>query len=406
MTVQLSCPYCNAGVSVAEVPPSHRVVCPRCGESFPVKVPAGPDDEGGAPRVPVASLNGSPAAVPHTQPPPAPGWSLAAPALIGLVLAAGVLALGLYAFVFHRPAGTSTTPTDAGRRPAATVPPAAVAGLAYLPPDTNVAFAAQPGPLLAYADRTGSDPRQLLTRAGVPDRVFATLDRVGLPLDRIDHVCGGLVLAENSAIPRVFVVLALREPPADPGEFRRQLKATQFTAPSGATRYKADLGGLPVEMSNPDPRTYLFATEGKDLEAAAGRTGSAHLPAGLRESMGKLSPASFAWAATDSGHWSENPGVKLAAALAKQPDLPARLATVRAAAVGMSLEPDPQLLVAVRAADPDAAAKMRAQAADAAAGKKESLRIGGEGAWVTAEGPPDKDTWARLQVMLPKPAGK
>ncbi len=397
--VQLSCPYCNSGVSLEGVPPPGRAVCPRCGEAFPVKPPA--DD---APRLPEASPNGPPAAPPEIDEGP-PGRSLRTPALVGAILGAVVLAVGLYVVV-RPPGGRATAPTDlGGPKPAATVPPAALPGLAYLPADTNVAFAVQPGPVLIHAERANTDPRQLLTRAGIPEAVPAALDRLGLSLERIDHVCGGLAVAGDNAIPRVFVALLLREPPDDPAEFRRRLHATQFTAPSGATRFKADLAGLPVEMANPDPRAYLFATAGADLDAAGRRAGrgSEHLPAGLRESLAQLSPASVAWAATDADRWADKPAVKLLAAARKQPDLPARLEAIRAAAVGVSLEPEPILTAAVRTADPDAAAKLRGQAA--AAGR-EKVRVGGEGPWVAVEGPPEQDAWAWLQALLPKPPGK
>jgi hypothetical protein len=401
MSVLVSCPYCNAGVALAEVPPSGRAVCPRCGEAFPVRPPA--DD---APRLPDASPNGPPVmpSQPVTGGGP-PGRSLRSLALLGAVLGVVVLAVGLYA-VYHSPGGRATAPTEPGvPKPAATVPPAALPGLAYLPAETNVAFAVQPGPLLAYAGRANRTPREALAEAGVPDRVLAALDRLGLRPEQIDHACGGLVVAGDNAFPRAFVALLLTEPPDDPAEFRRRLQATQFTAPSGATRYKADLAGLPAEMANPDPRTYLFATDGADLDTADQRKGrgSGHLPAGLRESLTKLSPASVAWAATDADRWADKPAVKLLAAARKQPDLPARLAEVRAAAVGVSLEPDLRLTAAVRAADPDAAAKLREQAT-AAGGEK--VRVGGDGPWVTVEGPPEKDAWAGLQALLPKPAGK
>jgi hypothetical protein len=121
--------------------------------------------------------------------------------------------------------------------------------------------------------------------------------------------------------------------------------------------------------------------------------------------MARLSPASFAWAATDADDWSANPGLKVLAALAKRPDLPARLAGVRAAAVGVSLEPEPRLTAAVRAADADAARALREQVADAAAGR-EKVQVGGDGAWVTAAAPADKGAGELLQAILPKPVGK
>ena len=392
MTVRVSCPFCNTGLTLPGTPPTGRVQCPRCGESFPVKPTDGEDtaveqvEPGPAP-----STNGTPAD--HAEPsgPPSPR-SFGAPAFVAACLVAAVLGVGLY--VLLRRDGADTRPTDPGDNPskaAVTVPPPAVPGLAYLPADTSVAFAVQPGPLLAYAERTQADPRQLLAAAGVPDRVFATLDSAGVPLDRIDHLAGGLVLAADNAFPRVLVALALRQPPADEAAFRKALGAERVTAASGAARDRVNLGGLPAEMVRLDPKTYLFGTDGRDLDPAgklAGR-GSGHLPAGLRESVGKLSPASVAWAATDAGDWSKNPSVQLLARVRKA-DWPQRLAGVRAAAVGVSLEPDPKLTLAVRAADAAGASKLAGAFTKAFAGKEPV--IGESGEWASAEVPFDPKT--------------
>jgi hypothetical protein len=393
MTVQVSCPYCNAGVALAELPPSGRATCPRCGEAFPVRSLAelGADPD---PHLPAASLNGTPTPPPVERP---AGWSIGSLALLGITLGVVVFALGLYA-IFHKTPRPQPEPAPM-RNPAATLPPSALPGLAYLPADTNIAFAAQPGPLLAYAERNHTEPRQIITRAGIPDRLFVLLDQLGLKLEQIDHVVGGLAVTGESVLPRVFVVLTLRNPPADPEAFRKRLKATQFTAPSGATRDKVDLGGLPVEMTHPDGKTYLFASEGKDLDAATSRKGSEHLPASLRESMTKLSPASFAWAATSAERWSEKPSVKAAAALLKQPTLPKQLADLRAAAIGLSLEPELRLTLAARAPDAATANKRRDHAAITLAGQPD-VQIGGTGDWATAEAKPQPELWQALKNVL------
>jgi hypothetical protein len=394
MAVNVSCPYCNAGVALAEVPPSGRTVCPRCGEAFPVRPSA--DAGEAAPSAP-------PPATASVRTPNEPPRSTRSLALLGAVLGVVVVAVGLYA-VYRYPGGRVPEPTDPGApRPAATIPPAALPGLAYLPAETNIVFAVQPGPLLAYAGRTQTDPRRLL-----PDQLLSLLDRLGLRLDQIDHAAGGLALGGDRPL-KGFLVLALRDPPADRSAFLKQLDARQLTTASGQTQYRVDGGAfpLPLLMTNPDPRLYLFGTDEQDLEAAPGRAGrgSDHLPAGLRESIARLSPASFAWAATDTDRWSQNPGVKVLSALAKQPDLPARLAGVWALAVGASLEPEPRLTTAVRADSPNAAEKFQERAVAAAAGKEE-VQVGVEGTWVTVDGPPDADAWAGLRAILTNPAGK
>src|SRR5687767_8613805 len=44
---RLSCPYCNATVPPPDpVPANRRVVCPLCGESFPLRASAAPGPDG------------------------------------------------------------------------------------------------------------------------------------------------------------------------------------------------------------------------------------------------------------------------------------------------------------------------------------------------------------------------
>jgi hypothetical protein len=93
------------------------------------------------------------------------------------------------------------------------------------------------------------------------------------------------------------------------------------------------------------------------------------------------------------------------AALAKRPDLPARLAGVRALAVSVSLEPEPRLTASIRAADPDAAKKFQERMASAIAGQ-DKLQLGIRDEWVAVEGPPAADAWAHLESLLPKSAKK
>src|SRR5262249_13349809 len=104
---------------------------------------------------------------------------------------------------------------------AAATPPTELAGLAFLPPDTRLLAAVQPGPVLAYAARTNQDPRALRTPAGVPDVVFTTVARAGLTLPQIDHVVAGTSAREL----RFTLVLVLRRPPDDEEVFLRGLQA-------------------------------------------------------------------------------------------------------------------------------------------------------------------------------------
>jgi hypothetical protein len=333
---RLSCPYCNASFD----PPaaiSPRVTCPRCGEAFAIKsIPVGP----------VASANGTYAPA-DAIPPPAK--SLAAPAIIGLLIGLVVLVGGLYA-VLKPPPAPPTAPEPS--KPAAVFPPLAVPGIERLPADAGIAFAVQPGPILLYAERSKVDPQKLLASVGVPEKAFAALAGLGLTLDRIESLCGSLTLPDDSAMPRFVLVLTLRAKLPDEAAFRQALKATKPVSPKVPGQLTVTLGGLPAEMVPLGERAYLLATDANDLAAATTeRVGGGHLPSGVRDSILKLSPASAAWVATDSQTWATKPTVKAAALFLKDESLPKRLESVKAAAVGIALEPDPTIALAVRGSE-------------------------------------------------------
>lgn len=360
MSVRVGCPYCNHRVVLPAVPPTGRAACDRCGEQFPVTG----DVEQVADAPPPAADD------------PRPATPLRWYGLAGLVLAVGLLAVGL-AVVRQSPAPQPpVTPPSAGP---VTWPPAAVPLLAHLPPDTGLAVAVQPGPLLAHAKRTDTDPQRLLAGLGVPDRAFATLAGLGLSLDRIDLLAAGLAFPADNAIPRAVLGVRLTDPP---GDLLAKLKAEREKVANGRQRYRAVLGGLPVKAEERDG-VWVFATADGDLDRPA-IAGSGHLPAGLRDSLTRLSPSAFAWAATDSADWAGKPTVQLAAKALSRPDLLDRLRLGRAAAAGLSLEPGLTAKLAVRAAGDDKGLQERVAAAVAG---KEVLVGGGDG-WVTLTADP------------------
>lgn len=374
MSIRVSCPFCNSSAVLPARPPTGRTACPRCGEVFPVTAAEEVDE----PPTPAG-----PAAAPPSGPLPA-----ARSLLVSLLLAAAVLGAGLY---FYRPFGSSQPPPPppADAHPPGTVPPAALAGLRYLPAGVNVAFAVQPAPLLVYADRTNADPTVLLAAPGVPVTFTAALDRLGLPLDRIDHVAGGLSVADDN-LPGLTLVLRLRQPVADEAAFLRALRAEKKPK-AGRVTYAVTLANLPLTMTQVDDRTYLFGLTDRDLSAADHPPEAPALPAELRAALAtRLSPASFAWAATDAERWADK---KLVGAVlkgyvrgAKDPKVKDRLTKLtlgRQTVVGVSLEPNPQLRIAVRTADAESATALRAYFAEKLAGEK--AVVGGEGEWADAD---------------------
>jgi hypothetical protein len=311
--------------------------------------------------------------------------------LVSVVLAVMLLGGGLY---FFRPPSTPHATQQAEDRPPGVVPPQAVVGLRYLPAGTNIAFAFQPAPLVAYAAGTGADPKALLSAAGVPAEITSTLDRLGVPLPAIDHVAGGVTVGDS--LPGFALVLVLRQPLSDEERFLQSLHAEK-KAIAGRPVYSVNLPAL-QEMTRIDDKTYLFGLAGSDLSAA--HHPPEPLPKSLQEALTtRLSPASFAWVATDSDRWGEKKLVKTFAERSKDAKVRERLALLgkgRQAVVGISLEPEARLRLAIRTADAETGKRLREYFAEKMTG--ENAKIGGEGEWaeVNAAFDPKAEQWRKL----------
>lgn len=339
----LTCPYCNTAFDASD---GERVVCPRCGEAMPAKLlppGSGPRESGEDRPAPVES---KPAVRAVT--------IFAALLLIGVIVGLG--------FWYFGPNQKNLTEATNATVPSATRPPLALPGLRYLPADAQVALALQPSPLLQYAERVGKSPEQLLTDWGLPVGVFNGLKKAGVPLDRIDY----FVLSAgfpDVGLPRLSIVLTLREPIRDESEFRRVLNVRQNADKAG--RAKVELPGipLPMEMHKVDDKIYLFSSDGTTLDGMVQPKANAEfLMAGVRDSLGALDPASFAWVATDNRDWANLPTLKLIAPLIQQPDLPKRLKGIRSLALGLTLRPDLAAQANIRFPDAKAAGEFEAKA--------------------------------------------
>jgi len=365
----LTCPYCNTAFDASDALDVDRVVCPRCGEAMPAKLlPPG--------RGPRKSGEDRPAPMESK-----PGVRVLA-IFATLLLIAAFVGLGFWYFGSdqkNRIEGTNATV------PPATRPPLALPGLRYLPADAQVAIALQPSPLLQYAERAGKTPEELLADWGLPVAVFNGLKKAGVPLDRIDHLVLGAGFPDVG-LPRLSIVLALREPIRDESEFRRILNIRQNADKPG--RAKVELPGipLPMEMHKVDDKIYLFSSDGATLDGMVKPKANAEfLPAGVRDSLGALDPASFAWVATDNRDWANLPTLKLIAPLIQQPDLPKRLKGIRALAIGLTLRPDLAAQANIRFPDATAAGEFEAKAKPKLAETKIGMAV--EKDWVALDLP-------------------
>src|SRR5262245_48164937 len=171
--VRLSCPSCNTSFTLPELPADRRATCPRCGDVFPVR-----------------SFTVGPAvpAEPQTQTAGAAGptrrdrarWSVQR--AVAVALAMGLVGLLAGVGVYYARGGFRSNPAQEPELTPADVPTPAtqLVGLGYLPADTGIAFALQPGPAIAYARRTNQDPRELITKAGIPRQMLEAIDQLGV----------------------------------------------------------------------------------------------------------------------------------------------------------------------------------------------------------------------------------
>ena len=362
----LTCPYCNTAFDASDV---ERSVCPRCGEAMPAKLlppGSGPRESAGDRPAPVES---KPAV-------------RAVRIFAALLLIVALVGLG---FWYFGPNQKNVTEATNATVPPATRPPLALPGLRYLPADAQVVLALQPSPLLQYAERTGKTPEELLADWGLPAGVLNGLKKAGVPLEGIDH----FVLSAgfpDVGLPRLSIALALREPIRDESEFRRVLNVRQNADKPG--RAKVELPGvpLPMEMHKVDDKIYLFSSDGATLDGMVKpKANSDFLPAGVRDSLGTLDPASFAWVASDNRDWANLPVLKLIAPLIRQPDLPKRLKGTRALAIGLTLRPDLAAQVNIRFHDSKAAGEFEAKAKLKLAETKIGLAL--EKEWIALELP-------------------
>ncbi len=395
MTVRVSCPYCNTGFTLPEVLPMGRATCPRCGEAFSVRA-VDPDaaDQPIPPVPPSAQAHGPPSVNTHSIPRPTPPTKLSLTRLVALLLL--VVAVG--SIVVYFTAGVRRRSPEPAGSPATATSPLEFAGLGYLPPDANIVLAVRPGPVLAYAERTGQDPLTVLARAGIPANALATLDRLGLPLSQIDHLAAGIRVPDaDLGELRFAIALVLRQPLANEERFLSQTKARRSTK-DGKTRYEAEFNGIPVKLAKASGTVWVFGWSDRDLDPTE-TGGKTQLSVGLRETIGEQVPINSAgWVATDTARWADKPLVKLAISQFGKKEWLSVLEKGRAAAIGLTFDDPPRLRVFVRCGDTDSGEKLRAYFQTKAPG--DATRFGGTGDWATLDTPVASGGLATLKGFL------
>jgi hypothetical protein len=307
------------------------IPCPRCGERFPYRGPA--VEENGTAPVPVASPVTAAGPDQHLVDRVGerlrqyPRRSIVLVILgVMVVMAAASLTLALATRSFRRANDRLPAPDEAAAR-VRIAAPADLAGLGYLPPDTDVIIAVHVAE--ALQEPAGQDflrrfrPEDLVhDQPGEGAALPGDLERwTGLPLEDLDHVVLGLKVG-GAAIPPPMILVAQTRRRYDPTKIRDALKATRITD-AGKTLFRFHVDRPPLEpvLWFAGERTLLVALTAEHLAEvpAAPDPGASHLGAPLQDVLRqRLGPGTQAWAAGHAKDWDQTTARLLLALLHKE----------------------------------------------------------------------------------------
>ncbi len=344
----LSCPYCNHVFAASS---ASGAACPRCGETVPGR-------SAEAAPVPFDPASTDISAVVKSR------LKFAALAVVVIfVVIAGTVAK---AILDERRKQKQLQPPPVPM--ATTRPPLQLRALNHLPPGTNLVVAIQPGPIVAFAERTNQDPVAMLTQNGIPASIFASLAKAGITLRQIDHAAVGIYLPGKDEELRLGIAVAFRQPPTDEAAFLRQLQAKPAGAPG---RFEVQVDKFPLQMARVSETLWLFGLGDKDLAGASGSP----LSADFQEVIGQHIPSDAAiWAAAAPTNWNDKPILKML-----KKEWLGLVADRRAAAVAFS-EAD-RLWIAIDSRAPEGTDKVRNYFKSRATGEHSTAN--GTGTWAT-----------------------
>jgi hypothetical protein len=367
MTTSITCPYCNATIRVQPGTPSgQRIVCPRCGDSFPLR----------SQELRTAEQSFSPAPPSSEVQPAVTGITTAevfanrrranrvvALLVLGVmvVMAGGGLTFALLTQKDRRAHDTGLTgrpkrsPVPVEEEfPMATVPPDKLPALGYLPSGTNLLLAAQFAELVLSP--TGKQLLQDPIKIGGERYPLGELPGwVGLGSDDVDHVVLGVKFSD-AVVPPVYLVVRTREP-YDGDALRQRLKGKRIASSSKKVifSFRSLQKDFPLFAWMADPQTLVLALASDQLDALPSRPHEdlTQLPDDLRAVLKERRElGSPLWAAGDPRTWSKTASLPFFTRLKKE-DLE-QLGQVRSFAVWV--QPDKVVTIKASFQCKDAAA--------------------------------------------------
>jgi hypothetical protein len=233
----LCCPYCNSEVALAGgFSSGGQVRCPRCQETFPYRAgEQSPELDNGQP---VLSEPTEPQVEPVEAPASPPRhWSNRSVAGVVLTVMACMAGIGLifawYTTEWRRHRDTLSPSADVPPPRAVVVAPAKLAGLGFLPADTDIVVGLQVAELLEQKQ----DRDLVSTLLSAANLHSSDLEQwIGLKMEHVNHVLVG-VKTRDRLLPRVTLIVQTCRL-YDSEKLRAKLKVSRSTERAGRTIYR------------------------------------------------------------------------------------------------------------------------------------------------------------------------